>query len=171
MKKNWFFDWFETIAVAFVFALIIRAFFLQVFWIPSGSMEPTLDIHDRIVVNKVVFHFREPKREEIVVFRQVNSGARDKKDLIKRTMGLPGEKFEMKNGVVYINNKEIAETHPMNKDLFDFGPVNIPEDYFLVLGDNRPASADSRYWGFLPKENLIGPAFIRIWPLTKFGLL
>ncbi|MFH1347824.1 MAG: signal peptidase I [Candidatus Margulisiibacteriota bacterium] len=169
--KHWVFDWTETIVVAFIMALIIRAFFLQVFWIPSSSMEPTLDIQDRIVVNKVAYYFRTPKRQEIVVFRQVadpdKPEGRPKRDLIKRVMGLPGEILKIRDGVVYINDQKIEETHPMNSDYSDFGPKKIPSDAYFVLGDNRPASADSRYWGFLPKANLIGPAFIRIWPLTK----
>ena len=157
--------------VAFVLALIIRAFFIQVFWIPSSSMEPTLDIHDRIVVNKVAYHFREPERQEVVVFRQVAPEGSSKRDLIKRVMGLPGEELEIKNGIVYIDGKAVEETHPMNRDFSDFGPITIPPEAYFVMGDNRPASADSRYWGFLPRENLIGPAFIRIWPLTKFSFI
>jgi len=152
-------------------ALIIRAFFLQVFWIPSGSMEPTLDIKDRIVVNKVSYHFRDPRRMEIVVFRQVNSPDNQKRDLIKRLVGLPGETLQLKEGTIYINGKPLTETHTINNDYADFGPVTIPADSYFVMGDNRPASADSRYWGFLPKVNLIGPAFLRLWPLTKFGLI
>ena len=104
--KHWLFDWAETILVAFILALIIRAFFIQVFWIPSGSMEPTLCCGDRIVVNKVVYHFREPRRQEVVVFRQVAPGGSPKRDLIKRIMGLPGEELEIKNGIVYINGQD-----------------------------------------------------------------
>ncbi|MFC1540469.1 signal peptidase I [Candidatus Margulisiibacteriota bacterium] len=168
--RRWIFDWVETIVVAFVLALVIRAFFMQVFWIPSSSMEPTLDINDRIVVNKVAFHFREPRRQEIVVFRQVGSSIASKRDLIKRVMGLPGEELEIKDGVVYINDKAVEETHPMNRDFSEFGPIVIAPTSYFVMGDNRPASADSRYWGFLPRENIIGPAFLRIWPLSKIGV-
>ena len=169
--SHWFFDWTETIVVAFVMALIIRAFFLQVFWIPSGSMEPTLDIQDRIVVNKVAFHFRPPQRVEIVVFRQVASTATEKRDLIKRVIGLPGETLIIKDGKIFINNKPLLENHDMNEDFANFGPVTVPANSYFVMGDNRPASADSRYWGFLPKANLIGPAFLRLWPLTRLGLI
>jgi len=167
--KHWVFDWGETVVVAFILALIIRAFFIQVFWIPSSSMEPTLDIKDRIVVNKAANYFVEPKRQQIIVFRQVAPEGTPKRDLIKRLMALPGETFEMKDGIVYINGEKIEETHPMNRDYMDFGPVVVPPDAYFVLGDNRGASADSRYWGFLPKENVIGPAALRIWPLNKFG--
>jgi signal peptidase I len=170
-RASWIFDWAETIVVALILALIIRAFFLQVFWIPSGSMEPSLDISDRIVVNKVLYYFRPPQRQEVVVFRQVGSIDETKKDLIKRLMGLPGETLQVKNGIIYINGKAVVEKHPMNQDFANFGPVTIPADAYFVMGDNRPASADSRYWGFLPRKNIIGQAFLRIWPITKFGLI
>jgi signal peptidase I len=173
--NHWFFDWFETIVVALVLALVIRAFFLQVFWIPSGSMENTLDISDRIVVNKVSYHFRQPQRLEIVVFRAVPAMGAEKKDLIKRLVGLPGEKLEVKDGSVFINEKPVEYPAGMREtmvpDYANFGPVAIPADSYFVMGDNRAASADSRYWGFLPKQNLIGPAFLRIWPLAKLGLI
>lgn len=169
--KHWVLDWAETIIVALVLALIIRAFFLQVFWIPSGSMEPTLDISDRIVVNKVVFHFRHPQRFEIVVFRQVPAMDKEKRDLIKRVVGLPGETLEVKKGLIFINGSPVEEKHAMNQDFANFGPVTVPADAYFVMGDNRPASADSRYWGFLPQKNIIGPAFLRIWPLTRFSLI
>ena len=169
--KHWLFDWTETIVVALALALVIRAFFLQVFWIPSGSMEPTLDINDRIVVNKVIYHFRAPQRLATVVFRGVSDTSLQKKDLIKRLIGLPGETLVIKDGVININGQPLVETHTMNQDYANFGPVTIPADSYFVMGDNRPASADSRYWGFLPKKNLIGPAFLRIWPLSKSGLI
>lgn len=168
---HWFFDWAETIVVAFILALIIRAFFLQVFWIPSGSMEPSLDIKDRIVVNKFIYHFRDPQRQEVLVFRQVAPESYPKRDLIKRIMGLPGEKLEVKQGIIYINDKPVEEKHPLNQDYADFGPVNIPSDSYFVMGDNRPASADSRYWGFLPRKYVIGLAFLRIWPLDRLSLI
>jgi signal peptidase I len=169
LKANWLFDWGETIVVALLLALVIRAFFLQVFWIPSSSMEPTLDIQDRIVVNKVAYHFRSPRRMEIIVFRETGSFGPKNKDLIKRLVGLPGEQLEVRNGIVHIDGQPLKEEHPMNQDFADFGPVQIPSDAYFVMGDNRPASADSRYWGFLPKKNVIGKAFWRLWPLSRFG--
>jgi signal peptidase I len=171
LLNNWLFDWAETIVVALVLALVIRAFFLQVFWIPSGSMEPTLDIGDRIVVNKIVYNFRPARRFEIIVFRAVPAMGEEKKDLIKRVIGLPGETLEVKDGAINIDGKVVEEHHTMNQDYANYGPVTIPDDSYFVMGDNRPASADSRYWGFLPKKKVIGKAFLRIWPLTKFNLI
>jgi signal peptidase I len=134
-------------------------------------MEPSLDINDRIVVNKVAYHFRAPRRLEVIVFRQVAQPGVPKRDLIKRLVGLPGETLQVKNGIIYINGQSVEEKHQLNQDFANYGPVKIPADAYFVMGDNRPASADSRYWGFLPKQNVIGPAFLRLWPLTKLGLI
>jgi len=169
--SHWIFDWSETIVVALVMALIIRAFFLQVFWIPSSSMEPSLNINDRILVNKVIYHFVPPHRMDILVFRQVAPEGTPKRDLIKRLIGLPGETLEVKQGIIYINGKPIEEKHAMNQDYADYGPVKIPADSYFMMGDNRPASADSRYWGVLPKKLVIGQAFLRLWPLSVFGMI
>lgn len=108
---------------------------------------------------------------EILVFRQVAPEGTPKRDLIKRLVGLPGETLEVKQGIIYINSKPIEEKQAMNQDYANFGPVKIPADSYFMMGDNRPASADSRYWGFLPKRNVIGQAFLRLWPLSVFGLI
>jgi signal peptidase I len=171
-KKGWVREWTETLVVALALALLIRTFAMQVFFIPSGSMEPTLDIGDRIIVNKLTFKFHEPSRFEIAVFRfPYGKPGEESKDFIKRVLGMPGETLQVKDGVVYINGKPLAEKHTMNKDMANYGPVQIPSDSYFMMGDNRPNSADSRYWGFLPKQYMIGPAVVRIWPLTRFGLL
>lgn len=171
-KKSVLREWVETIIIALILALIIRTFIIQVFYIPSGSMEPTLLIRDRIVVSKFIYKFRDPKRMDVIVFRYPKQKpGEQKRDFIKRIIGLPGEKLFIKEGVVYINRKPVKETHPMKKDDATYGPINIPEDKYFVMGDNRPNSADSRVWGFVPRKNIAGPAFIRIWPLTKIGLV
>ena len=162
-------EWVETIVVALVLALIIRAFVVQVFYIPSGSMEPTLNIKDRIVVNKFIYWFREPRREEIIVFKLPERPGQPSKDLIKRIIGLPNETLEVKDGIVFVNAMPLSENHLMVRDRAHFGPVKIPEGSYFMMGDNRGNSADSRYWGFLPKKNIIGLTFLRIWPLLKFG--
>jgi len=169
--KHWMVDWTETILVAFFLALVIRAFFLQVFWIPSSSMVPTLNINDRVVVNKIAPFFRDPRRFEVIVFRLHATRWAPKRDLIKRVIGLPGETLEVKQGVVNINGQPLEELHTMNHDYCNYGPVRIPDDSYFVMGDNRPASADSRYFGFLPRNDLIGPALFKIWPISQFSLV
>lgn len=213
--KKWIWEWVDTLVVAFVLAILIRSFFLQVFWIPSESMQPTLNVNDRIVVNKIAYglpnplfdSFKEktflyiipnpfykrpvflsdwqylipwnnnPNRFDIVVFRTYNYND-DRKDLIKRVIGLPGETIELKKGVVLINRKPLNETHMMNNGYYNFdvkpatyGPITIPSDCYFVMGDNRPNSADSRYIGVIPKRYIVGPAFIRIWPIWQLHLI
>ena len=171
-KKNWIQDTIETVVIALVLALIIRAFIVAVFWIPTGSMIPTLGIKDRIVANKFIYRFREPRRLEIAVFKAPRAFENSGKDeLIKRIIGLPGETLQLMDGVVFINGKHLSEEHPMNRDHDNFGPVLIPEGHYFMMGDNRSESADSRFWGYLPRKKLVGPAFLRIWPLTKFGVI
>jgi signal peptidase I len=171
-KKGWFQDTVETIVIALILALIIRALVLQVFWIPSGSMIPTLDISDRIVVNKFIYRFREPRRLEIVVFKAPAAFKHsDKKELIKRIVGLPGDEIKLVDGVVFISGRPLQEVHPMRRDNCNFGPVKVPAGHYFMMGDNRAESADSRYWGFLPRAKIVGPAFFRIWPLTNFGVI
>jgi len=214
-KKHWLRDWTETLVVAFVMAIFIRSFFLQVFWIPSGSMEPSLNINDRIVVNKIAYglqnplfeSFREktflyiipnplykhpvfssnlqyfidfhksPGRFDVLVFKTYDFDG-NRKDLIKRLIGLPGETIQLKKGVVYINGKILEEKHQMFNNYFDlsshpatYGPKTIPADSYFMMGDNRPNSADSRYWGFLPKSEIVGPAFVRIWPIWGLSFI
>ncbi|MFA4858355.1 MAG: signal peptidase I [Candidatus Margulisiibacteriota bacterium] len=171
-KKGWLQDTIETVIIALVLALIIRAWVIQVFWIPSGSMIPTLDIQDRIVVNKFIYRFREPHRQEIIVFKAPAEFERTgKKELIKRILGAPGDTLQLIDGVVFINGRPLKENYSLNRDHADFGPIRVPPGYYFMMGDNRPNSADSRYWGFLPRKNVVGPAFFRIWPLTRFGII
>lgn len=149
-------------------AIVIRTFVIQVFYIPSASMQPTLLIQDRIVVNKFIYRFKPTERFDIIVFKFPGEPARD---FIKRVVGLPGETVALKKGKLYINHVWIEETHPLKIDQDDFGPVTVPPDHYFVMGDNRANSSDSRFWGFLPKHLILGKAFLRIWPLPRFGPL
>lgn len=198
----------ETIIVALLIALVVRAFLMQVFWIPSESMVPTLMINDRIIVDRIslgipnplfdmndspIFLFNIPNplyntnfplsniryikkfkglnRFDIVVFKYPKDPAGTRRDFIKRTIGLPGDTVEIRNGTVFINGKKLAEEHSMNEDSYNMAKIHVPKGFYFMMGDNRPNSMDSRYWGFVPEENLIGLAFIRIWPVTKFGFI
>ncbi|MFA5097568.1 MAG: signal peptidase I [Candidatus Margulisiibacteriota bacterium] len=204
--RAFFKDTAETLFVALLIALVVRAFLLQIFWIPSASMEPTLMTGDRLIVDKLslgvqnplydmndspVFLFNipnplyntnfplsdiryivklwQPQRMEILVFKYPKDPLGTRRDFIKRLIGLPGEEIEIKNGVVYIDDQPIKEEHTMAKDAFDMPKVRIPEGHYFMMGDNRPNSADSRYWGFVPGDYFVGRALFRIWPILKIG--
>lgn len=159
----------ESLIIAVILAVIIRTFVFQPFYIPSGSMEPTLQIQDRILVNKFGYRFWEPQRGDIVVFKYPLN---PKKDFVKRLIGMPGERLEIKDSKVYVNNKVISEEYlPPDLRFQDFGPVLVPENTYLMLGDNRNNSDDSRVWGPLPKENIIGKAMFVYWPLDRMKML
>jgi len=171
---SWIREWIETIVVALVLALLIRTFVIQAFYIPSGSMEPTLLVKDRLIVNKFLYKFRDPKRFDIVVFKYPYSREGEpRKDYIKRIIGLPGETVEVKDGVVHIDGRRLSEDHAMNRDSGDFGPYVMPDDGYFMMGDNRPNSSDARYWRVhnLPRKFMIGPALFRFWPLNRLGFL
>ena len=162
------------IAIAFILALLLKTFLIQAFYIPSASMEPTLNVGDRVLVNKVVFEIREPRRGEIVVFtkddgqstepegnvverflRSLSSGLgvspSGEKDYIKRIIGLPGETIEMRDGVVIVDGKKVPEAltteggYLAERDPNDFGPATVPDGQFFMMGDNRQNSSDSRF--------------------------
>ncbi|MDJ0714489.1 MAG: signal peptidase I [Prochloraceae cyanobacterium] len=163
----------KTIATAAFLAFGIRTFVAEARYIPSGSMKPTLQVYDRLIVEKLTYHFREPERGDIVVFSPTQKLRAEnfEEDFIKRVIGLPGEKIEIKGGKVYVNGKPIGEKYILEPSEEPFGPVVVPEDSYLVLGDNRNGSYDSRKWGYVPRKNLIGRAAFRFWPANRVGSL
>lgn len=168
--KSVFREYAEAIAIAVILALIIRTFVVQAFKIPSGSMLPTLQIGDHILVNKFLYYFRDPQRGDIIVFKFPQDEGRD---FIKRVVGLSGETLEVRGKQVYINGKPMEEPYAVHLDanIFgnphsprdQFGPVKIPEGYLFVMGDNRDHSMDSRFWGFLDIRKVRGDAFLIYW--------
>lgn len=157
----------ESVVIAIILALIIRTFLFQFFWIPSRSMEPTLLIDDRIVVTRFSYWFSEPERGDVVVFKYP---LEPKKDYVKRLIGLPGEKVQVINSKLYINDRLIEEPYlPQGLDFGDFGPIDVPPNKFFMMGDNRNNSSDSRVWGFVEKDLLIGKAQVIYWPLSRIG--
>ncbi|MHB1127913.1 MAG: signal peptidase I [Bacillota bacterium] len=159
----------QSVLIAVVLALVIRMFLFHPFFIPSGSMEPTLMIGDRIIVNKFVYRFNEPQRGDIIVFKFPLDPRRD---FIKRVIGLSGETVEISANQLLINNEIVPEPYlPQGLEFDNFGPVEVPEGRLLVLGDNRNSSQDSRVWGSLPEENIIGKAIFIFWPLKRIGLI
>lgn len=173
--KPWWRETIETIVWAFVLAMIIRTFIVQAFWIPSGSMIPTLEVGDRVLVAKFWGWITKPSRGSIYVFKYPVDRDRD---FVKRVIGIPGDVIDIRNGTVYINGTAIDEPYVKNKDTFTLRPNNIfpevpftvPEGKYLMLGDNRRNSADSRYWGFVDIDDMRGPVFFRYWPLNRIGI-
>lgn len=145
-------------------AVFLRLSVCQPYIIPSPSMEPTLKPGDRILVNKMAYHFGAPARGNIVVFHYPKD---PKRTFIKRVIGLEGEKVELKNNKVYINGQAINEPYLKEGDYPPFGPQTIPQGKVLVLGDNRRQSGDSRDWGLLPLNDLIGKAWLIYYPLNR----
>jgi|TARA_B100000586_G_scaffold268647_1_gene245655 signal peptidase I len=161
-------DFVETIVIALGFALLIREYIMMVSLVPSGSMIPTFQIRDRLFVNRFIYRFSSPKRGDIVVFESVT----DDKDYVKRCIGLPGETIELKNGYVYINGVLLVLAGvDIQRDYTDYGPVTVPENQYFVLGDNRANSRDSRYWGFVPNDNLMGKSLFTFWPISQMRVL
>jgi len=162
-------DWIESIIVALVLALIIRQFAFQTSEVLSGSMIPTLLVKDRVIINKLVYkYYGKLERGDIVLFRSTIEPPRD---FIKRLIGLPGEVIRIRGGQVLINGKVIDQSKwPIIWDSSNFGPYKIPENNYFFLGDNRPDSFDSRFWGAVPRKNIIGKAELLIWPPLRIKL-
>lgn len=172
-KNNPWIELIQTIVTAAVLSLGIRTFIAEARYIPSSSMRPTLEVNDRLIIEKLSYLFREPIRGDVIVFNPTESlKAENFKDaFIKRIIGLPGEIVEVKTGKVYVNGKKISEEYIFEAPDYNYGPSRIPEDEYLVLGDNRNNSYDSHYWGFVPKKKIIGKAFVRFWPFDRLGSL
>jgi signal peptidase I len=170
-------EWLVIIAIAVLVALGLRVFVFQTFYIPSGSMYPTLKVNDRILVNKLSYRFHGVGRGDIIVFRAPPrvEGACETMDkvLVKRVIGLPGETISAHNDDIYIDGKEIAQPwlpkHDPNTNTPAFGPISIPANNYFVMGDNRTMSCDSRSWGTVTRSEIIGKAEMRIWPLGRLG--
>jgi signal peptidase I len=157
------------VSFALVFGFV-RPFVMEAFWIPSGSMIPTLEIGDRVLVNKFIYRFTEPKRGDIIVFESVDN---PDEDLIKRVVGLPGDTVAVRRGHLLLNGERQREPY-VNKKLPDrsfYAKTKVPKGHVFVMGDNRGNSADSRVFGPLPKKNIEGEAFLRFWPPHRIGVL
>ncbi|ADI65735.1 signal peptidase I [Trichormus azollae] len=189
--NSWILELGKTIILSVFLALGIRTFVAEARWIPSGSMEPTLHgtpnqwEADKIIVDKVKYKFSKPERGDIVVFSPTEELQKEQYHdaFIKRIIGLPGEKVELREGQVYINNKVLEEDKYLPPSVltvvdvctsgqqrpFLAQPETIPPNSYLVLGDNRGSSYDGRCWGLVPQKNIIGRAIVRFWPLNNVG--
>ena len=163
-------EWALVLLVALGVAIAMRTYVVQTFYIPSGSMEPTLDIGDRILVDKLSYHLHAVHRGDIIVFARPPGETLEPgvNDLVKRVIGLPGETISAKGGQVYINGKLLPEPWlPKGVVTSNFGPVHIPKGYYFVMGDNRPFSSDSRVFGPISGKLIVGRVVARIWPLSR----
>ncbi len=174
----------KTIGFSVVLALGIRTFVADSRFIPSGSMLPTLQIDDRLIIDKISYRFSDPQRGDIVVFNptaqleqelKADGEPKYKEAFIKRIVGLPGDRIDVKDGKVYINRQLLPENYLGEPPKYNWSSAEItadgivPTDNYLVLGDNRNNSYDGHYWGFLPKDKIIGKAIIRFWPINRVG--
>ena len=174
-ESSWLGELGRTIALSVILALGIRTFVAEARWIPSESMVPTLQVYDKLIVDKLSYHFTNPQRGDIVVFSPTDNIMRENPNLkdafIKRVVGLPGEKVEVKGGRVYINDQPLRENYIEALPQYKYGPATVPPNSYLVLGDNRNNSYDSHFWGFVPHDKIIGRAIVRFWPPNRVGEL
>jgi len=177
-------EWVAVVVGALVVALIVKTFLFQAFYIPSASMEPTLEKGDRVLVNKISYDLHDVNRGDVIVFEldPEDVGPDGIKDLIKRVVGLPGDVIETRDGIVYVNDRALEEPYLADgmitgdPDDAQNPPIErqtVPDGHVYVLGDNRSNSADSRYpyRGPIPIDAIVGRAFVLVWPPADIGTL
>ena len=166
-------EWVVIIGGAFLVAFVVKTFLIQAFFIPSGSMLPTLHEDDRVLVNKLSYDLHDVHRGDLVVFeRPQGEAAGQIKDLIKRVVGLPGEHIEQRNGRVYIDDQLLEEPYlDDGTQTTNLEAQDIPEGHVFVMGDNRGDSMDSRVFHAIDEDLIVGRAFVRVWPLPDLALL
>lgn len=178
-------DWALAISLTIIVVLVFQAEVAKPYRIPSASMEPTLHcakpadgcksrVSDRVIANRVVYRFSEPKRGDIIVFKahdRIRAACDAGGTFIKRIVGLPGERLSMQNGYVFIDGVRLAEPYlrPSYRGRESGEWARAPSGGYFVLGDNRTMSCDSRRWGVVPRENIIGRAELTYWPPTRWG--
>jgi signal peptidase I len=179
-------DWIVTVGGAIAIVLAVKAWVVNPYRIPSASMEPTLHcarpaascrarFSDRVLANRFIYHFKDPDRGDIVVFKTPKA-ARERcftgGTYVKRIIGLPGDSLQQRSGVVFINGQRLDEPYidPVERDDRSFGPEQVPPHHYFMMGDNRKASCDSRTWGALDRDAFIGKVFAIYWPPGRIGL-
>jgi signal peptidase I len=177
-------EWAIVIVVAVLVSLLIRTFVFQTFYIPSGSMEPTLQVGDRIIVDKVAVEFGTIHTGDILVFKAPTAVATvcgdAVADLVKRVIATPGETVKSVGNKIYVKDQRLGEpwhvlkqpwSHVAEVGAKPIATTYVTANHYFMMGDNEPDSCDSRYWGLLPRSDVIGKAFVRIWPLRRAGFI
>ena len=171
---------FKFALIAFLIVIPIRVYIAQPFLVSGSSMNPTFLNGNYLIIDEISYRFNEPRRGDVIVFKFPEDPS---KFFIKRIIGLPGDSVEIKNGEVFITNTndasesspdsatyKLQEDYVINKSFGDFSPRLLAEDEYFVMGDNRPSSSDSRFWGALPKKLIKGRALLRLFPINKLGV-
>lgn len=164
---------FQILFIALILALIVRSYIAEPRFIPSDSMVPTLEIGDRLVVEKVSYRLHPPEFGDIIVFDPPTQlqelGYAKDQAFIKRIIGQPGQTIEIKSGQVFVDNQPLQEPYIAEKPKYQMPPVQVPEGSYFVMGDNRNNSNDSHVWGFLPEKFILGRAWLRFYPIDRLG--
>ena len=166
--KSWFRELVESVLPALVIVLVVNVFLAQATRVEGQSMEPNLHTDERLIIEKLSYRFDDPQQGDIVVLRPPH---RSRVPLIKRVIGLPGERWRSRTAPVFINGEQLAEPYLDQLTLGTMPARLVPEEHVLVLGDNRRASNDSRAFGMVPFEDIIGKAWLRYWPFDSAGLV
>jgi signal peptidase I len=172
-------EWGVILLAALVVSVGLRTFAFQTFFIPSSSMEPTLQIGDRIIVDKLAVDWGTIHRGDILVFKSPpaeDCGGAPVVDLVKRVIGLPGDKLYSIGDSIYVNGQKLNENwshvEPLGNAIASAAtPVVVAPNHYFMMGDNHPDSCDSRMWGTIPRSDVIGKAFFRVWPISRVGFL
>lgn len=160
-------DVIQAIIISLLLAMVVNTFVFQIYWIPSESMYPSIKKNDFVLVTKYDYWFEEPDYGEIIVFEYPVDR---NKHFIKRLIGKPNDIIQIKDGFLYRNEVKVKEFYlPQDIEMKPYGPVEIPEDQYFFLGDNRNNSNDSRFWGFVERKLIEGKGDYVIWPLDRFG--
>jgi signal peptidase I len=170
VEKSWWQIYGETIKIfgaALIIAFLLRNFVVEPRFIPSGSMEPTLQVGDRILVDKISGRWQAPQYGDILIFYPPESPAIEdnRKAYIKRLIGKEGDRIAVQGGQVWRNGQPITEPYIAENPTYSMRTVTVPKGYYWMMGDNRNHSNDSHVWGFLPQQNVIGKAVLRFFPL------
>jgi signal peptidase I len=177
LRSLWLFflDFLETIVVSLAIFALVYIFLFQPHQVDGRSMEPNFHNGEYILTDKVSYRLHEPKRGDVVVF---HSPQDERVDFIKRIIGIPGDMVELKGGYVYLNGTKLEEQYindpgqvAPGRFMHENMPVEVPMGQYLVMGDNRLHSSDSREWGFVTRVEIVGRAFFRYWPIPQFGLV